>query len=105
MTSKAPRAKWIEVVEENAARDVADGEAEAAVPRGERLDRPRDHTVDPAVSGEVPIGLLEQLARELQLSLGFPLSEVEIDPVGSVEQLGRRALKLDDTVYPFKDGD
>ena len=45
-------------------------------------DRPRDDAVDPDVSGQVPIGLLEQLAREVQLGLGHPLSEVEIGPVG-----------------------
>lgn len=47
-------------------------------------DRPRDDAVDPDVSREVAIGLLEQLASEVQLGLGHPLSEVEIDPVGHV---------------------
>jgi len=47
-------------------------------------DRPRDDAVDSDVSGKVLIGLLKQLAREIQLGLGYPLSEVEVYPVGHV---------------------
>jgi hypothetical protein len=49
-----------------------------------RGDSARDDAVDVQVGGEVPIGLLEQGEREVELGLGDALAEVEVDAIGHV---------------------
>jgi hypothetical protein len=54
-----------------------------------RGDSSRDHPDDAQVRDEVPVGLLKQLKREVELGLGHPLSEEE---VGSPCHLPARSL-------------
>ena len=49
-----------------------------------RGDGARDDAVDVQVGGEVPVGLLEQREREVELGLGDTLAKVEVDAVGHV---------------------
>jgi hypothetical protein len=43
-----------------------------------------DDAVDVQIGGEVPVGLLEQGEREVELGLGDALAEVEVDAIGHV---------------------
>jgi hypothetical protein len=43
-----------------------------------------DDAVDVQVGGEVPVRLLEQREREVELGLGDALAEVEVDAIGHV---------------------
>jgi hypothetical protein len=52
--------------------------------RVRRRDSTRDDAVDVQVRGEVPVGLLEQREREVELGLGDALAEVEVDAIGHV---------------------
>jgi hypothetical protein len=56
-----------------------------------RGDGARDDAVDVQVGGEVPVSLLEQREREVELGLGDALAEVEVDAIGHVLASGRTA--------------
>ncbi len=52
--------------------------------RVRRRDGTGDDAVDVQVGGEVPVRLLEQREREVELGLGDALAEVEVDAIGHV---------------------
>jgi small GTP-binding protein len=49
-----------------------------------RGDGARDDAVDVQVGGQVPVGLLQQREREVELGLGDALADVEVDAIGHV---------------------